>query len=152
MQINLEKLVSLLLICVTFFFILACLDYLLMSSYNFWQNTNKIYEYWLILWCIVLVFSFGLSFLSYLFTLPLKSAAAVFLTPILLFTAGLLDLFYALLCYLQGQNYGFWGWSFGYKLFVENNILPAWDWPEQIIFDLFFFTLLTLTWYWALKK
>jgi hypothetical protein len=133
-------------VCFGFFFILTTLDFLLMNNFQFWGNPDLMYRYWIILALVVVVFGFGLSFMGYISGLSLEVCASLFSTVILLFAGGLLDQFYALFAFIQGQNYSFAIWSLGWKLW------GYWDWWLQILWSLAFYGVIVIIWHRVLRK
>ncbi len=147
MKLDSASVGGIILVSVSFIFILTCLDWILMTNYGFWVNPDLLYRYWIILGVIVTVFSFGLAYMAYFTKLPALAVIASFLTPLLLFAGGLLDQFYALFSFVQGTSYSFYPWSLQAKL-----ILASWGWFEQIIWSLVFYGALAFVWYRVLKK
>lgn len=143
---------GIILVSISFIFILTCLDWVLMTNFSFWQNPDLLYRYWIILGLIITVDGFVNAFWAYLTKLPGMAVVASFLTPLLLFAGGLLDQFYAMFSFLQGTSYSFYPWSFGEKVFVANGLLGSWGWFEQIIWAAVFYGVLGYVWYRVLKK
>ena len=146
LKLNVGSLVALLLVTVAFFFALTCLDYLLMVTYA-WKDPDTLYRYWIILWMVVIVYGFGLSFMGYVGGMKPLECVALCVTVVLLFAGGLLDQFYALLAFVQGQSYSFAVWSAFYKWG-----LTFWDWPEQIVWSAIFYGVIAYMWYRVLHK
>jgi hypothetical protein len=149
MKVNTRIVASLFLNCIGFFFVLACLDYLFMSLFNiagFAANADLLYRYWMILALVVIVAGFGFSFIGYLTGLPNRACIMLFLTYILLFAGGLLDLFYASFTLLTNQSYSFDVWSLQYKLF------GFWNWPLQALWSVGFFGSVIVAWWKLLRK
>jgi len=140
-----QQLAGLLLVCVAFFLVMAVFDFTVM---HFWVEgwPAGMYKYWIALSFAIIFFGFALSYVCYVFNMPKKYVPAVFLTVILLFVAGLLDLFYFAFTLLTGEPYTFDIWSFQYK------ILGWWNWTGQILWSSFFIGLLGIVWYYVLKK
>ena len=145
MNVRTRGVVGLVLVCTAFFLVLTCLDFLLMNNFQFWINPDVLYRYWIILGLVVVVFSFALSFMSYVNGQARRVWVATFLTPLLLFAGGLLDLFYCGFSFMQGRVYSWSIWSFQWKIF------SYWDGALQAIWSTVFFAVVGLLWYLALR-
>ena len=132
-----------------FFFALAMTDFSIMHMQ--WDRPNWLYKYWISLGLVVTVFAFTLSYAIWTAGFPNRYAYATFLTIILLYAAGLLDLFYYMLATFHGESYSFQYWSAQWKWFVENGVLPTWDWPRQIVWTLGCLIAIVLIWKRTLK-
>lgn len=137
------------LICVTLFLTLALLDF---SAMHLNQDLEWLYRYWIALGILVSTIAITVSYIAWLSGLKPRIAIAIAATIILLFVAGLLDIFYALLAYIKGEPYGFNIWSAQYKWFVTTGILPTWDWPQQIIWTTTCLITIILIWHHTLNK
>lgn len=147
MKLDISSAGGIILVSVSFIFILTCLDWILMTNFTFWENPDLLYRYWIVLGVIVAVFSSALAYMAYVMKLPTLAVVAAFLTPLLMFAAGLLDQFYALFSFLQGTQYSFYPWSIQAKL-----ILASWGWFEQAIWSAVFYGALAFVWYRVLYK
>lgn len=149
MKINTRIVASLFLVCIGFFFTLAALDFVVMSVFNiagFAGNSDLLFRYWMVLTLVVVVVGFAVSFIGYLSRLPTDACVMLFLTFILLFAGGLLDLFYALFSYIQNQSYDFKYWSIQWKLW------GFWSWSLQMLWSIGFYGAIVAIWYWMLRK
>lgn len=82
------------------------------------QDLEWLYRYWIALGILVFFVALTAAYIAWLSGLKPRIATAIGTTIILLFVAGLLDLFYALLAYIKGEPYSFNVWSAQYKWFV----------------------------------
>jgi len=142
-----QLLIGYLLLAAAFFLSLAVLDHTVMwgasGGYPDWM-----YRYWMSLGLVVVTVAALATWMAYAAGLPEKKAPAVFATIILLFVAGLLDLFYYMLTVLKGEEYSFSVWSAQYKFFVDNlHWLPAWTWPDQIAWSIGCFLIIVYIWH-----
>jgi len=147
---NKAKVAGLIIVSASFFLALAVMDYQLMHISGW--NADLMYKYWISLGLITGTFAFGLCYLAYTCGLSKRYLPAIFLTVMLLFTAGLLDIFYYLLTLIKNEPYSFAVWSAGYKWFVASGLLPTWDWPQQIIWTSACLIAIFLIWKKTLKK
>ena len=141
---NKAKVAGLIIVCATFFLALAVMDYQLMHISGW--NADLMYKYWISLGLITGTFAFGLCYLAYTCGLSKRYLPAIFLTVMLLFTAGLLDIFYYLLTLIKNEPYSFAVWNAGWKWF------GYWDWNLQIAWTLFFVAIIAIMWYYVLRK
>lgn len=130
-----------------FFLALAVMDWTIM--HGGWTNfPDWMYRYWMSLGLVVVVVAFLASWMAYAAGLPEKKVPAVFATVILLFVAGLLDLFYYVLNMIVGEPYSFAIWSVQYKWFVDGlHWLPTWGWAQQIPWTIGCLIVIGYIWY-----
>jgi hypothetical protein len=147
---NKAKVAGLIIVCATFFLALAVMDYQLMHISGW--NADLMYKYWISLGLITGTFAFGLCYLAYTCGLSKRYLPAIFLTVMLLFTAGLLDIFYYLLTFIKGESYSFYVWSMQYKVLVLNGLVSEWTWGHQIIWTTACLIAIFLIWKKTLKK
>lgn len=143
MRIDKVKIAGLLIIFVTFFSALAVMDYSAMHLR--WEN-DWLYKYWIGMGLVVTAFAFTVSYVCWIVGLPKRIVYALFFTVILLFVAGLLDLFYFVLATLRGESYGFEIWSAQFKW------LGTWGWPQQIIWTSICLVIAALMWKKVLER
>jgi len=134
-------------ICLVFILALALLDF---AAMHLSTGPGQLYRYWISLTFVIIVFGFALSY-GYWMGTTKKMAnpyiiPGIFFTVILLYIAGILDIFYFLLTRKYGKPYGFEIWSAGWKWF------GYWDWNLQILWSTFFILLIILMWWIILKK
>ena len=134
---------------VTFFLSLAVMDYAVMMKA--W-NPDFLYEYWMALGIVVVAFAASTAYTCWAAGMKPRYAYASFLTVVLLFVGGFLDLFFFLLTASRGEPYDFAPWSLQYKVFVLNGILPEWGWTGQIIWMSGCLAVIVLIWRYVLKK
>jgi hypothetical protein len=135
------------LLAVGLFLSLAIMDFVTMhsGSNNF---PDWMYRYWMALGLVVVVVASLATWMAYAAGLPEKKVPAVFATIIMLFVAGLLDLFYYVLNTIEGLPYSFAIWSVQYKFFVDNlHWLSDWTWTDQIIWSTICFAVIAFIWY-----
>jgi len=155
--VNKAKLAGLMLVCVSLFLVLAILDYTLMGppflcAQNPNWNADLMYKYWIALGIVVFFVAFAVSYMAWLGGMSKQVSIAIFATIILLFVAGLLDIFFFLFTVIKNQEYSFKIWSAQYKILVLSGILPEWNWTCQIIWSSFCFAIIGVVWYYTLKK
>lgn len=144
--LNKQAIAGLIIIFLSFFLALAILDYNVMHrTYEEWPAT--LYRYWLSLGLVVVVFASGITWVAYSLGVKSSQCPALFFTIVMLFVAGLLDMFYFMLTVFRGEPYSFDVWSAQYKLFVVTGILDSWGWREQILWSLGCLSLIALAWY-----
>jgi hypothetical protein len=147
MKLDSASVGAIILASVGFIFSLTCLDWMLMSNFMFWKDPDLLYRYWTILALIIIAFSFMPALWAYVMKLRFQAVLVSFFTPILLFVAGLLDQFFQLLAFVQGnQPYSWDVWSAQYKWF------GFWNASLQLIWSAVFYGLLAYLWYRVLKK
>ncbi len=125
-------------------FALATLDYAAMHLMV--DKPEWMYRYWLAQGFSVVTFAFCMACLVYLFK-PAKIAVTTFLTTILMFVAGLLDLFYAWFAFLRGEPYSFQVWHWAYKLGWT-----SWGWLHQAVWALVCGVVIFYIWHLANKR
>jgi len=153
---NKTKLAGLLIVCTSLFLVLAILDYTLMGppflcAQNPNWNADLMYKYWIALGIVVFFVAFAVSYMAWLGGMKKQVSIAIFATIILLFVAGLLDIFFFLFTLITAQQYSFAVWSAQYKWFVLSGLLPTWDWPQQIIWTTTCLIAIFLIWKKTLK-
>jgi hypothetical protein len=149
---NKAKVAGLIIVCASFFLAMAIMDYSVMHLSNicyspYGAGGDWLFRYWISLGLVTGIFAFGLCYLAYICGLSKRFLPAIFLTVMLLFVAGLLDIFYYVLTLMKDEQYSFkiwsaqykWGWTF-------------WDWNCQILWSTFFFAIIGVVWYYTLKK
>lgn len=139
-----------LLLAAAFFLALAVLDHTVMwgASGSGGGYPDWMYRYWMALGLVIISVAALATWMAYASDLPKKRVPAVFLTVILLFIGGLLDLFFYMLAVLKGESYSFAVWSAQWKWFVDDlHWLPTWDWPQQIVWSLACFILIAYIWH-----
>lgn len=117
------------------------------ENYPLW-----LYRYWISLGLIVTVFAGAVTYMAYASGVSEKYVPAIFSTVVLLFVAGLLDIFYFGLATIKGEPYSFASWSAQYKWFVVTGILPDWTWTHQLIWTGAFLVLIILIWKKTLQR
>jgi hypothetical protein len=140
-------LVGFMLLACGLFLALAVMDWTTMHSgqSNF---PDWMYRYWMSLGLVVVTVAALATWMAYSAGLPPKKVPAVFATIILLFVAGLLDIFYYMLTLLTGTSYSFAIWSVQYKWFVDGlHWLPTWDWSGQIAWTIGCLLLIAYIWH-----
>jgi hypothetical protein len=154
---NKSKITGLIIVCAGFFLAMAIMDFTVMHLSNvcyspYGAGGDWLYKYWISLGLVTGIFAFGLCYLAYISGLSKRYLPAIFLTAMLLFVAGLLDIFYYVLTLIKGESYGFSVWSAQHKILVVSGILPEWNWTCQILWSSFFFAIIGVIWYYTLKK
>jgi len=146
-----HKIAALIILSITFFLALAVMDYIIMHGYGAqnsseWQYPLWLYKYWMALGIVVVVFASCVAYILYAFNAPKRFIIASFITIILLFVGGFLDLFYFVISSIRGEPYGFDIWSAQYKWF------GSWNWSQQIAWTLTCLLCICLIWWRALKR
>lgn len=140
--------VGILAVSLVFILALTLLDY---AAMNLWHTypTGQ-YRYWLAMGTVIVTFGCALSYVYWIgTTTKIRNPyiiPGIFFTVILLFVAGLLDIFFFLLARRAGEPYSFEVWSAQFKWF------GAWGWYQQILWSSFFLLLIAMMWYLILKK
>jgi len=150
-EVNRNALIGSFVIFIAFFLALAVLDFQVMhATAENWPDW--VYKYWISLAFVVVIFAAATTWIGHSYGMPDKQLPALFSTVILLFLAGLLDMFYYLLTVLKGENYNFDQWSAQHKWFVVTGLLPEWTWNHQIIWMTACFAIIAVIWWRTLRK
>ena len=142
---NKIKAFSLAVIVVSVFASMALMDYLVMNK-DLMQYPDWIYKYWVAMGILVTAIAVAVSHAAWAAGAKPKVCYALFLTVLLFFAAGWLDIFYYVISTLRGQPYSFQVWHWAYKLGYT-----SWGWTEQILWAAACTFVTALIWRWALK-
>jgi len=144
--LNKIKVFSLVVSVVSVFASMALMDYLVMNK-DVMQYPDWVYKYWVAMGILVTVIALAISHVAWAVGAKPKVCYALFLTVLLVFAAGWLDIFYYVISTLRGQPYGFQVWHWAYKLGYT-----SWGWTEQILWAAACTFVTALIWRWALRK